>query len=334
MAIVVCPECKKEISSKADHCVHCGCNFIVCPECETVYIDKIDVCRECGFVLKDFDNKNKSDINIKCETNLKEVSNEWESQRSSKFFTRPLCGLILFLAAIAMIVVAIVTLVVWSNKDGATMITEYENTFSNSKFYFALFGVFYVLLSIHNNLGTMISQSSFKKWLSFQKIDLNRLIKDSFNFDKSNMAIYESAEYFSTIEFAIQTSVYSEDIILKSKQRIQGIIKVGFSFVFAILMVWFFISNAEVYTKAELWKNDMLGIGGFEFSMIENWWLVICAVVVFIIGSIYSGKTEKQKKIDQDAWVKKNLPDCFSLYEKHIKNGEDDLLADLDKAEK
>ncbi len=336
MAIVICPECKKEISSKADHCVHCGCNFIVCPECETVYVEKIDACRECGFVLKDFENKGngKSDSNRTHEKNLMVVSNEWESQRALKFFTRPLCGLILFLAAIAMIIVAIVNLAAWSGKDGAMMVTEYENTFSNAKFCFILFGVFYVLLSIHNNLGEIISQNSFKNWVSFQKIDLKQLIEDSFNLDKKNRAVYESAELFGTIDFAIQTSVYSEDIILKSKQRTQGIIKVVFSFVFAALMMWFFISNAEVYMVAELWESDLLGTSGFKFSMIENWWLVICAAVVFVAGSIYIRTTEKQNKIVQYTWVKKNLQKYVGLYNKYIKSEDSDLLKDIDKAEK
>ena len=336
MAITICPECKKEISTKADHCVHCGCNFIVCPECETVYVEKVNACRECGFVLKDFENKEKEkdDVNRTNEKTLMAVSKEWESQGNLKFFKKLLFGMILFFAPVVMIIVAIVNLAVWSGKDGIMMVAEYKNTFSNTTVCFVLFGVFIVLTSVYENLRWIILQNNFKNWVSFQKIDLKQLIEDSFNFDKKNMAVYEFAELIGDIKFAIGTSVYSEDIILKSKQRTQSIISIVFSSVFAVLMTWFFISNVEVYMVAELLKSDLLGTGGFKFSMLENWWLAICAAIVYVSGSIYDKITGKQDKIIQSTWVEKNLPQYVGLYNKYIKSEDSDLLKDIDNAEK
>lgn len=57
MALVKCPECGKEISDKADECVHCGfvlrvqdikTETIICPECGVELKKGVSVCGECG----------------------------------------------------------------------------------------------------------------------------------------------------------------------------------------------------------------------------------------------------------------------------------------------
>lgn len=59
MAIVRCPECGKEISSKASVCVHCGCKLIVCPECGQVNFADCSVCPNCGRKLTDSEAEKK-----------------------------------------------------------------------------------------------------------------------------------------------------------------------------------------------------------------------------------------------------------------------------------
>lgn len=70
MSLIKCPECGKEISDKAKHCVHCGypleelkqCNDIqyklsdtVCPICkssEHILVDNcMDGCKLCGYIF-------------------------------------------------------------------------------------------------------------------------------------------------------------------------------------------------------------------------------------------------------------------------------------------
>ncbi|MEH6537755.1 MAG: DUF2569 family protein [Psychroserpens sp.] len=55
MALINCPDCKKEVSSKASSCLHCG--FPIqeainkCPECEVEILLDAETCLQCGFPL-------------------------------------------------------------------------------------------------------------------------------------------------------------------------------------------------------------------------------------------------------------------------------------------
>lgn len=53
MAIITCPNCGKQISDKAENCVHCGTLLQlskrnVCTECGTELEDGIEICPSCG----------------------------------------------------------------------------------------------------------------------------------------------------------------------------------------------------------------------------------------------------------------------------------------------
>ena len=54
MALIKCSECKKEISSTAKVCPHCGYknDKIVCPECGTEVKQSDSTCPECGYPLQ------------------------------------------------------------------------------------------------------------------------------------------------------------------------------------------------------------------------------------------------------------------------------------------
>ncbi len=54
MALIKCSECKKEISSTAKVCPHCGYknDKIVCPECGTEVKQNDSTCPECGYPLQ------------------------------------------------------------------------------------------------------------------------------------------------------------------------------------------------------------------------------------------------------------------------------------------
>lgn len=55
MALIKCPDCKKEISDTTKKCIHCGSPIekkLVCKECGEVIEHKSKVCPKCGAKLK------------------------------------------------------------------------------------------------------------------------------------------------------------------------------------------------------------------------------------------------------------------------------------------
>ena len=51
MALIECPECKKQLSDAIDVCIHCGAHIRICPECRQVLVENARTCPNCGFVI-------------------------------------------------------------------------------------------------------------------------------------------------------------------------------------------------------------------------------------------------------------------------------------------
>lgn len=54
MALITCPDCKKEISDSADNCPHCGrpmATAIKCPTCKSTNVEKISTASKVGSAL-------------------------------------------------------------------------------------------------------------------------------------------------------------------------------------------------------------------------------------------------------------------------------------------
>mgnify|MGYP004531507233 CR=1 FL=1 len=76
MTLIKCKECKKEISSSAKTCPHCGYKneVITCPECGTAVKTTDDVCSECGYPLQKKNPQNIINENLDKITGAKSKS--------------------------------------------------------------------------------------------------------------------------------------------------------------------------------------------------------------------------------------------------------------------
>ncbi len=103
MALIKCPECKKEISDKATQCIHCGCPIenkvkYYCEECGTEILETDKVCPNCGVDLKmniedlDINNLSGSEKNIRFLLKL---------AKFFKYGTFAIAGLILLIGFMA-----------------------------------------------------------------------------------------------------------------------------------------------------------------------------------------------------------------------------------------
>lgn len=53
MALINCPHCGGQISTKSKTCVYCGRKVTYCPECDRVFPEELDKCPVCGRIFKD-----------------------------------------------------------------------------------------------------------------------------------------------------------------------------------------------------------------------------------------------------------------------------------------
>lgn len=62
MALIKCPECKKEVSDKSQNCIHCGCPIekeLICNECDKKINKDDKVCKNCGCPIEEKKEKKK-----------------------------------------------------------------------------------------------------------------------------------------------------------------------------------------------------------------------------------------------------------------------------------
>ena len=57
MAIVICPECNKKISTTTTKCIHCGAKIKFCPDCDSAVLEEDKKCPECGYKFVVAENK-------------------------------------------------------------------------------------------------------------------------------------------------------------------------------------------------------------------------------------------------------------------------------------
>ena len=78
MALIKCKECEKEISDKAETCIHCGYpveKIVYCGECGNEVSINDRICKECGNPLDNVGNvKNNSNSNFQ-KSNISDKNN-------------------------------------------------------------------------------------------------------------------------------------------------------------------------------------------------------------------------------------------------------------------
>ena len=99
MAIIQCPECKKNVSDTVSQCIHCGYKFKTCIECGSVISLNEKVCGNCGFNTEKTTNTQNIDIENSTTTNNQNFESynkktpTFESALSSCMATYPIGNL-------------------------------------------------------------------------------------------------------------------------------------------------------------------------------------------------------------------------------------------------
>ena len=181
MALIKCPECKKEISDKATQCIHCGCPIenktkYYCEECGKEILETDKVCSNCGCP-----NSNTS-------------SNKVEKQAKNKFLIKSIRDTTLkkfriFYRTVGILgIIGIILFVITVIKDEYSYGYGFYYGFSIEIFLSAfVFGV--IPLSIFYFCCSTIYKNSMKTYIQLNEKELYGEIYHLFRFESISFPI-------------------------------------------------------------------------------------------------------------------------------------------------
>ena len=64
----------------------------------------------------------------------------------------------------------------------------------------------------------------------------------------------------------------------------------------------------------------LFGADNFKLSSLENWWLLVVAGAVFVIGIIFSFASDETLEKPREKWIDDNIPQHARTYRVYVSN--------------
>lgn len=322
MALILCPECGEKISDKAKNCVHCGCKITVCPECGNATAGDVKTCSICGFVIEQEKREEKVGSKEKMD-NAKNINKVFcKNSPIANVFSNKIANVIniVLIAAVLLFAgFAIIGFLVWvGNGDFLSA----QDTINTTKTLLIIATITMIILYAYGQLSEYLYTLLFSRFLDENKIDSISAITESLNVDFDKMTLDAAGELSSDIRETINATVIQKSVVYKTQKTKNSIIKVFIFAIFAIFICAFLIDVASVWGGTVM----LLGKNHFELSLIENWWLLVVAVIALVVGIIWGKIVESSETKAVDSWVKKNIPNQYKQYERKVKNFDDYIV--------
>ena len=312
MAIISCPECQGKISDTVNQCIHCGAKIKICAECKSVYTNQVKTCSNCGYVFDDTDCAVVAETKAEAK-NSKELVSKWKNNVPFINVVFKIWNF-LELGSSLFLLLAILKLTGWSDPF------EADNVLSGIKTYLVFAIVFFIVGASENLFSPSLKGMMMSNWCRSNGLNLKTAISSGIQTDFDAIPLKDVETELDSLGQCIKAGFYSDENASHSKLIGFRIASLAVTLVSAILLYSFLTKNVEIYMRAELMKSDILNIPGFEFSMIENWWLAIAAVVIYIvIVSMLEHYTESIEEAAIESWFVQNFPEHEALYQKYGK---------------
>lgn len=209
--------------------------------------------------------------------------------------------------------IALIKLFVWNDP------LQVNEVFSSVKLFLVLSGIYFVVQCVYETFGDYLKGVLLSEWAVNHKIDFGSTISTSLKKNFDALSLEEAEEELHATKLCIRSALYSKDFITRSKIKVLSIVRICLAAVAVIFAYFFCVNNVEVYMQAELWKSEILNTGGFEFSMMKDWWLLISAVIIGATYFFFEFYIDAVEEKAIKTWFTKNLPDRMADYEKYAK---------------
>ncbi len=313
MAIINCPECGGQISSTAKQCVHCGCKITVCNECGKVILGESSTCPNCGFQI---DNEKKNDTTNKY-ADLPEVVNEWKAENNLlAFVLNNLTILVLWGVAILLFIISIICLISWKSGP-VTNVLNIKDVLNTTKTLCIISAIVFTLSSM---LYIFDFQTfTFMSWAKRKNIDLKYYLEKALKTDTKNLSGESALIFNSNILLAEKSLRFSNDLTSRINEQKFSKIKFLLSTVLTFFICFFIVCNIESYLE----KVFITWTAKFKLSDIINFWMVIVALVLYLIKWIVNKIYEKKENELQEKWIKNNFAEYYENFKTPQKAIED-----------
>ncbi len=192
MALIKCPECGKEISSEAGHCVHCGYEFTVCPDCGAVLKKDVQTCPKCGRILKKSEPVAANAASTVDDTAVWNSRFEAQKKQSRTLYFVSLGVGLVFLA---FIVICFVYLISWSDKNQLERMESAQTMLNLVKLAIAAVCILVLVRTFIDNFGYEFITLSISKTAAREKWNFKSYLKkhgNSNNTDRRTKAAEEA----------------------------------------------------------------------------------------------------------------------------------------------
>lgn len=313
MAIINCPECNEKISSTVDHCIHCGVKITVCPECEKIFTTDQSVCPECGYTIRKKEPHQEEIFDEKTDT-IKETVTQWKSEVliGQLWNKSSIIILIEGLLSYVPFFLAFLELFNWSD------VLNYSSVLKNVNGYIIASTIILWLVSICDGIyQKYIAHILFSSWIKNKKIDLPKIIRADFAQNLEKIVPEEWQQTAPFWDFALKSELYDKHFASKNKRYMLELALLALSTVKYLLLGYFLTKNVEVYMQGVFWYGSKFA---FDFSIVENWWMLIGYAIISIFQHVYASTVNKQLEKQQIEWMNKTMPENTKKYEVYVKN--------------
>ena len=311
MAIIKCPECKQNISSTADHCVHCGCKFQICPECGAVSEKSVEVCGGCGYQLvkKEVKPAPKAE-KAEEKQSAKDLFNRWSSESTAYRIYESKTPRVIFFA-ITMFLVVLMIVIMFSKADegmGAVLGIGYFTIVLSSIVTFAR--------AVYEVVRIYLGRIKFAEWAKYKKVDLRGVALGSFVSDYEKRFPREVMQMGVPHKYTIDAVVFTENKQASFNYKLFGALRLISELVSEIVSTILLI----MFLERLAWFGFSLGV--VVESMFQGDALIyIIILVISLIAKYFIDKIKTEKHEGEIyLWLKKNAPELIDDYNKYVRD--------------
>ncbi len=319
MPIFNCPECQGKISNTVKQCIHCGAMITVCPECKTVYAEEITTCTVCGYHLKVYHTNPVNTSSKKVVRTASATRERWMQESSlRKIYESNAVSVVLSILGLLLCAVGLAKMMSWLNSPD---LFTYEDSLSSIKTLFIAGIVLNFIKDTFKEDGkATLEILDYTTWSKSRGVVLRDVIDHTLSSKFEEMTDSDIKKERIALDKAIECEIYGTNGSKKNANLAYVIVMVAVSGIGHLFGYLFFAEILEKMFAAKLLESEALGIGGFDWSMIQNWWYAVVFVVFLVIDLIADSAINAARSKDRNAWIEENLPSKKDVYKNHIKN--------------